>query len=452
MSVRSAGGSGIDAVLLSRIQFALTVGFHFIFPPLTIGLSWFIVWLLGRYAMTGSILYRETGRFWIRIFAATFAVGVATGITMEFQFGTNWAAYSRFVGDVFGTPLAIEAVFAFFLESTFLAVLLFGWKRFSPRGMWFASLMVAVGSCLSAVWILIANSWQQTPSGYQIVNGRAELTNLWAAALNPSTIPRVLHTLNACLTTGAVFVLGVSAWYLLKRRHIDSACVTLRAGLVIAFVTSIAQLPLGHYHAVQVAHTQPVKLAAYEGLFDTQKCAPIVITGIPRRDICKTTQAIRIPGLLSLLVYGRIDAEVKGLTEFPEEEWPPLLPTFYSFHLMVLLGLYLIALTGIGILLMWLRRLEASRLFLIAAVASIPLPFLANELGWIAAEVGRQPWVVYGVLKTTDAVSHSVPAGQILFSLLLFTVIYAVIFAAWLAVLRRHIRQGPLASNQEMGK
>ena len=273
----------MDPVLLSRIQFALTVGFHFIFPPLTIGLAWLIVWFMTKYKNTGDDFYRSLSRFWIKLFTVSFAIGVATGITMEFQFGTNWAEYSRFVGDIFGAPLAAEGIFAFFLESSFMGVLLFGWNRLSRKTLWFASLMVAVGSTLSAFWIIVANSWMQTPTGFHIVAGRAELTNFWLAVFNPSTIPRYLHTVCASLITGAFFMLGVSAWYLLKKRHLNFAKSSLKAALVIAFISSIFQLGIGHAHAIQVAFTQPEKLAAIEGIFDTQTRAPALVFGIPNK-------------------------------------------------------------------------------------------------------------------------------------------------------------------------
>jgi cytochrome d ubiquinol oxidase subunit I len=442
----------MDAVLLSRIQFALTIGFHYIFPPLTIGLSWLIVWIMTRYKKTGDILYRKMARFWIKIFALSFAVGVASGIVMEFQFGTNWSEYSRFVGDIFGAPLAAEGIFAFFLESSFLAVLILGWNRVSIKVHWFASLMVAVGATLSAFWIIVANSWQQTPAGYHIVNGRAELTNFWAAVFNPSTIPRYLHTVNGALITGALFMLGVSAWFLLKSRHADLMKKSLRMSLIVAFVASVVELGLGHLHAIQVAFTQPEKLAAIEGCFETETRAPALIFGIPSRKDERIYAPIRVPGLLSLLAFGNLDAEVKGLKAFPKEDWPPLALTFFPFHLMVALGMYFIALTAFGMFLLWRKRLFESRLFLKLALWSIPLPFITNELGWISAEVGRQPWVVYHVLRTRDAISTSVPVEQLVFSIIMFAVIYILLFAVWLFLIRREIRHGPEEANPSVGK
>jgi len=432
----------MNTLLLSRIQFALTIGFHFIFPPLTIGLAWLIVWIMTKYKKTADEQYRRMARFWIKVFALSFAVGVASGIVMEFQFGTNWAEYSRFVGDIFGAPLAAEGIFAFFLESVFIGVLLFGWNRVSVRVHWFSSLMVACGSTLSAFWIIVANSWQQTPAGYHLVGGRAELTNFWAAVFNPSTIPRYLHTVDGALITGAFFMLGMSAWFILKNRHTDFATYSLKIALIVALIASVAQLGLGHYHAVQVAHTQPEKLAAVEGVFETQKRAPALIFGIPDKEAETMRSTIKIPGLLSLLAFGNLDAEVKGLKDFPKEEWPPLGLTFYPFHIMVMLGIYFIAFSVVGVFLLWKKWLFSNKLFMKIALWSIPLPFIANELGWITAEVGRQPWIVYHLLKTRDAVSVTVPAWQVLLSIIIFCLIYALLFGAWVFLLKRQLERG----------
>ncbi|MBT3223645.1 MAG: cytochrome ubiquinol oxidase subunit I, partial [Proteobacteria bacterium] len=292
----------MDPTLLARVQFALTICFHYIFPLITIGMAWLNVWMLTRYLFGGDEMYRQMARFWIKVFAVTFAVGVATGITMEFQFGTNWAVYSRMVGDIFGAPLAAEGIFAFFLESSFLGVLLFGERKVSKRVYWFSALMVAVGSTMSAFWIVVANSWQQTPAGFAepIVNGRAELVDFWAAVFNPSTVPRFLHVVDGALVTGAFFVLGLSAWFLLRQRHVDFALRSARMALIMAFVTSLVQVGLGHFHAVQVAETQPIKLAAMEGIWETQTNAPLLIFGIPNVSEERTDFKIEMPGMLSI--------------------------------------------------------------------------------------------------------------------------------------------------------
>ncbi len=429
----------MDAVLLSRIQFALTTSFHFIFAPLTIGLSWFLVWMMTVYKKTGDETYGRMARFWTKILTINFVIGVVTGIPLEFQFGTNWSWYSRFVGDIFGAPLAAEGIFSFFLESVFIAVLVYGWKKLPVKTLWFASLMVAIGATLSGFWIIVANSWMQTPAGYHIVEGRAELTSFWAAMFNPSVLPRYLHTICGTIMTGAFFIVGVDAIFLLKGKTAEFVTKSMKMALIVAFAASVAQLGLGHYHAIQVAHTQPEKLAAIEGIFETQRNAPALVFGIPNRDEEKMDAAIRIPGLLSLLAFGSFDAEVMGLKEFPKEMWPPLALTFYPFHVMVILGLYFIAFGAFGLFLLWKKLLFENKLFLKLAMISLPLPFIANDLGWMTAEVGRQPWAVYRLIETADAASVNVPAGQILASIIAFGIVYIFLFAVWIFYIRREI-------------
>lgn len=433
----------MDPVLLARIQFAITVGFHYIFPAITIGMAWIIFGMLTRYMMTSEPVYRHMAHFWIRVFALTFAVGVATGITMEFQFGMNWAPYSRFVGDIFGAPLAAEGVIAFFLESSFLGIMLFGERRVSQRLYWFSSLMVSVGSTLSGFWIIVANSWQQTPAGHTIANGRAELVDFWAAIFNPSTLPRFFHTIDASLVTAAFFVMGLSAFLLLKKRHIEFAKRSFNIALVFGFISSLLIVVLGHIHGVQVAETQPAKLAAVEGIWETQTNSPLLIFGIPNVKEERTDFAVEIPGLLSSVVGGSKDTKIIGLKDFPVEDRPPIFISFISFHLMVGLGFYFVAFTAACLFLWWRRKLHENKFFLTIALLSIPLPVIANELGWIATEVGRQPWIVYGLMRTKDAVSGSVPAGQILTSIFLFSSIYALLFAVWIFLLKIKLNKGP---------
>ena len=458
----------MDPIILHRIQFALTVGFHFIFAPLTIGLAWFIFWMLTKYRKSGDETYRNIARFWTKIFTISFVIGVVTGFPLEFEFGTNWASYARFVGDIFGTPLAIEVIFTFFLESIFIAILVYGWNKVSTKALWFSSLMVAIGSTLSAFWIIVANSWMQTPSGYELIEGRVFLSNLWAAVFNPSTLPRFFHTLDGALMTGAFFVMGISAYLILAKSlrtphplplpkgemaditipsplgervegEGDRAKISLKFSLIIAFIASIIQLGLGHIHGIQVAFTQPEKLAAIEGIFETQQRAPVLIFGIPNAAEETIDAVVRIPGLLSLLAFGKLDAEVKGLKDFPKDEWPPLALTFYPFHLMVSFGMLMIAFSALGIFLLWRKRLFTNKMFLKLAVLLMPVPFIANELGWMTAEVGRQPWIVYHLMKTSDAISVSVPAGQILFTIICFSLIYILLFALWIFLIRREI-------------
>jgi len=433
----------MDAVLLARIQFAMTIGFHYIFPPLTIGMAWVIVLMYWKHLKTGKAVYLQMSRFWIKVFALSFAIGVATGITMEFQFGTNWADYSRFVGDIFGAPLAAEGIFAFFLESSFLGILLLGENKVSKKLYFFSTLMVAVGSTLSAFWIIVANSWQQTPAGYEIVNGRAELTDFFAAVFNPSTIERYVHTMDGALISGSFFIMGLSAWFLLRYKHVQFAKESLRLAIIVAFVASVLQLSFGHFHAVQVAKTQPEKLAAFEGHWETRDHAPLLLFGIPNEETETTDYAIELPGLLSLGVAGSLDTVVKGLKEFPKEERPPLFLTFSSFHTMVGLGMMFIAFTSWGMFLIMQRRAYKNRFFLKLALYGIPLPIIANEVGWIAAEVGRQPWIVYRLMKTQDAVSTVVPAWQILASIIMFALVYSLLFVVWIYVLKRKLNHGP---------
>jgi cytochrome bd ubiquinol oxidase subunit I len=435
----------MDALLLARIQFAVTVGFHFIFPPISIGMAWFIFAFMNRYYRFKDESYGVQARFWLKLLAITFAVGVATGITMEFQFGTNWADYSRFVGDIFGAPLAAEGVLAFFMESTFMGVLLFGWNRFSVKTLWISSFLLALGATLSAFWIIVANSWMQTPAGFEVVDGKAVLTSFADAVFNPSTLPRYSHTIMASLTNGAFFIMGISAIYLLKRKHTEFAKYALKSAVVSGFVFSVLQFGIGHWHGVQVAHTQPEKLAAFEAHFETMQNAPVIMIGIPNEETATVDSAVELPSVLSILVGNSISTEVTGLKSFPRDEWPPVLPTFLSFRFMVFLGLFFIGLTGLGVILLSKKRLFENRFFLTLAVVAIPLPTIANQLGWMTAEVGRQPWIVYRVpgMRTSEAVSASVSAGEILFSLILFSLIYALLFVLWIYLLKRAVQKGP---------
>jgi cytochrome d ubiquinol oxidase subunit I len=436
----------MDAVWLARLQFAITVGFHYLFPPLSIGLGWMIFVYQTRFLKTGDPAYRQLSRFWTRLFAITFAIGVATGITMEFQFGTNWAAYSRFVGDIFGAPLAAEGVFAFFLESSFLAVLLYGENRVSRKAYWLASLLVAAGATLSAFWIVVANSWQQTPAGYHLVNGRAELTSFFAAVFNPSTLPRYGHVIAGALVTGTFFVMGVSALMLLKRRHMAFAERSLKSALPLALAAVLLSGVIGHFHAVQVHETQPAKLAAFEGVWETGTGVPLLIFGMPNPNEERTDCAIGVPNLLSFLVGFSKDTKILGLKDVPKADRPPLRTTFYTFHAMLYLFGWFLALALAGLILMKRGALVRSRAFQAAAACTLPLPFVANEVGWIAAEVGRQPWVVQGLMRTRDAVSAAVPAGQILASIILFSLIYSLLFGVWVYLLKQQIDKGPPAA------
>lgn len=436
----------MDAVFLSRLQFALAAGFHFIFPPLTLGMGLVIFILETAYLKNNREEYKTISSFLIKILGLVFTLGVATGIVLEFSFGTNWARYSRVVGDIFGAPLAAEGIFAFFMESIFLGVLLFGRTRVSKRVYWLSAFLVFLGSHLSALWIIIANSWMQTPAGYAIENGRAVLTSFTEAALNPSSLIRYLHVLIASWITGSLFCAGLGAWYLLKRRHEDAARTLLKLSLAVFILAALAQFVSGHGHSVQVAKLQPEKMAAFEALWNTTEGAPLGIIGIPIESEQKTYMEISIPKLLSLLVYFDPNARVLGLNEFREDERPPVLIPYLSYHVMIGLGSLFALLGLLGAILIATKKIQNARWYLAALVAAIPLPFLANETGWIAAEVGRQPWAVFRILKTAEAASVSVPAGQVLFSLLMFAGIFALLFIMFLYLLLRIIGRGPGAA------
>jgi cytochrome d ubiquinol oxidase subunit I len=431
----------MDAVTLARIQFAFTVGYHFIFVPISIGLALMVVFAERRYYRSRIPADRAAATFWTKLFTTTFAIGVATGLTMEFAFGTNWSDYSRFVGDIFGAPLAAEGLFAFFLESTFLGILLFGRRRVSPRFYYASAWLVLVGSLLSAVWILIANSWQHTPQGYRLEGGRAVLTSFWAAAFNPSFPPRFVHTIAGCVITGAFVVASISAWYLLRRRHLRMARHSLATSLVVGLVVSAAMPFIGHWHALQVAEYQPVKMAAFENLQETRANAPLYLFGWVKGD--GGTAGLAIPSGLSLMLGLDPDHVVTGLDSVPPQDRPPLQLTFQSYHIMIALSFVFIAIMLVALAMHLLRRLERARWMLWVLVVSFPLPLLALNMGWMAAEVGRQPWVVQGLLRTSEAVSPTVSTAEVATTLALFALIYAVLFVAWARIFFGLVARGP---------
>lgn len=433
--------------LLSRIQFAFTVAFHYIYPPLSIGLGLILVIMEGMYLKTKNPLYERMTKFWVKIFALTFALGVATGIVMEFEFGTNWATYSRFVGDVFGSALAAEGIFAFFLESGFLAVLVFGWNKVSPRIHFLSTVMVSLGSMLSAVWIVVANSWQQTPAGYHIVgegmNARAEITDFWAMVFNPSSVDRLLHTISGAWLAGAFLVISVSAYYLIKERHQEFAKASLKIGLFFALFASLFQLVTGHSSATGVSKNQPAKLAAMEAHYNSAKPGDLYLIGWVDETANEVKLGLAIPGGLSFLLYGDFTKPVVGLDSFLPTDRPPVNFVFQTYHAMVAIGMLLIALSVTGLFLLWRSKLFTTTWFLKILVPSVLLPQAANQLGWFTAEVGRQPWIVYGLLRTSEGLSKAVKAEQVLFSLILFTLVYGLLFALFIFLLDRKIKHGP---------
>jgi cytochrome d ubiquinol oxidase subunit I len=434
------------AVLLARIQFGLTVAFHYLYPPLSIGLGLFLVFVEGLYIKTRDPLWRQVARFWTKIFALTFAIGVATGLVMEFEFGTNWAAYSRYVGDVFGSALAAEGIFAFFLESGFLALLLFGWDKVGPKMHYFATLMVCLGAHFSAVWIVVANSWMHTPAGYHVVQGpnglRAEITDFWALVFNPSSMDRLSHVLVGAWLAGAFLVLSISAWYLLKHKHEVFARASLKVALIFAVVASLLQLVTGHASADGVAKNQPAKFAAMEGHYPASAPADLTIAGWVDEEH-QTVKGLVIGGGTSFLLHQDFTTPVTGLDAIPRDERPPVQITFQTYHAMVGIGMSLICLSLLAWFLWWRGTLESKRWMLWTLVFSVLGPQLANQLGWMAAEIGRQPWIVQGLMKTRDAVSPNVSSRQIIFSLILFTTVYIGLFAAFIYLLNDKIQHGP---------
>lgn len=438
----------MDVEILARIQFAFTIAFHYIYPPLSIGLGLILVIMEGMYLRTGNKIYEQMTRFWIRIFALIFGIGVATGIIMEFEFGTNWATYSRYVGDVFGSALAAEGIFAFALEAGFLGILIFGWNRVGPKVHFFSTIMVFLGSMFSAIWIVVANSWQQTPAGYHIVgeglNARAEITDFWAMVFNPSSVDRLTHVWIAAFLAGAFLVLSVNAWYILKGKHLDIAKPAFKIALGVALLASLSQLLSGRSSAEVVAEHQPAKLAAMEGHFDSSGVADMYLLGYVDKEE-QTTKGIRIPGGLSFLTHGNFKTPVTGLNAFKKEDRPSQPNAVFQFyHIMIAIGIFFIALTVYAAWQWKRKKLFDQRWLLWVFVWAVLLPQIANQAGWFTAEMGRQPWVVYGHLRTSDALSKTVTANQVLFSLILFTLVYSTLFGLFLYLLNKKIKHGPV--------
>ncbi len=431
----------MDALYLSRLQFTATTIFHFFFVPLTLGLSILVAAMETQYARTGDETYLKMTKFWGKLFLINFAVGVVTGITLEFQFGTNWSGYSAFVGDIFGSLLAIEATAAFFLESTLIGVWVFGWKKLSRKAHAAVMWLVAGASNLSAIWILTANGWMQQPVGYAVQNGRAELTDFAAVVFNTFSILQILHVVPAALLLAAFFVMGVSAYHLLKKQNTDFFTRSFRMALAVGTVMAFWVVIEGDFHAKHVTRTQPAKLAAMESLWDTTAGAPVYLLAVP--DEANERNAVEIgaiPGLLSFLGHGDFSAEVKGLKEVPRDERPPVLLTFLSFRVMVGLGTYFLLMTILGFFIR--KRLAENRWYLRLMMVSIPLPFLAHTAGWVVAEVGRQPWIVYGLMKTADAVSP-IAASQVAVSLVAFILVYGLLGGVGYYLMGRYALLGP---------
>lgn len=443
----------MDVLLLARLQFALTIMFHYIFPLLSIGLGLVMVLVEGAYLKTGRPVYLQMAQFWTKIFALTFAMGVATGIVMEFEFGTNWATYSRYVGDVFGSALAAEGVFAFFLESGFLAVVIFGWNRVSKRFHFFSTLMVCLGAHFSAVWIVVANSWMQTPAGYHIVqNGtevRAEIVDFWAMVFNPSSMVRLTHVILGCWMAGAFLVVSIAAFYLLKKKWLEFSRTSIWIGLWIGVITGVLQAVVGDLSGKIVAQHQPSKLAAFEALYRTESGVPLTLFGVVNEKEKKIDYAVQVPQLLSYLSFGDFNAEIKGLDQVPEADWPHVSVLFYVYRLMLGMWAWMMLVAVLGLYFLWRRTLFAQRWLLYLLVVSVLAPQVANQAGWYSAEAGRYPWVVYGLLRTADGLSKSVTANQIFWSILMFMGIYLLLLFLFIYLLNEKIQHGPEADDSE---
>ncbi|KAB0670538.1 cytochrome ubiquinol oxidase subunit I [Oryzomonas sagensis] len=434
----------MDVLTLSQLQFAATGMFHWIFVPLTLGLSILTAWMETKYVTTGDEMWLRMTKFWGKLFLINFALGVVTGITMEFQFGMNWSEYSRYVGDIFGAPLAIEATFAFFLESVFIGVWIFGWNKISKKAHLTAIWLASVATNISALIILLANAWMQKPVGYVLRNNRAEMENFLTVLTNPYGWIKFTHTLLSGYALAAFLIMGVSAWHLLRNNENDFFKRSFRLAAVWAFVASLGVALTGDFHAVEIAKTQPTKFAAMESQWETKRGVGMNLLILPNASQeCNSVEALCVPNGLSMLAFHDPNAEIKGLKDFPKELRPMVTPTFLSFRLMVGLGSFMILASLVAILLSRRQNLERQRWFLTLMVFAIPAPYLAEQFGWLVAELGRQPWIVYGVLKTADAVSKSVSATQVALSLLGFTVLYGLLGAIDIFLLIKYAKKGP---------
>jgi cytochrome d ubiquinol oxidase subunit I len=480
----------MDVEILARIQFAFTVAFHYIYPPMTMGLGLALVLMEGTYLATGNRLYHRLAHFWTRIFAVIFSIGTATGIVMEFEFGTNWATYSRFVGDIFGSALAAEGIFAFMLEAGFLSLLLFGWDKVGKWMHFFATCMVCLGSHFSAIWIVVANSWMQTPAGYHLEltkNGihtplpsnyilkpedighvRAVIDSFWGMVFNPSSMQRLTHVIFGTWLTGAFLIISVSAYYLIRGRHRVFAQASMTLAVISAVVASVCQSISADSTARGVVKNQPIKLASMEGVYHTIPYTPMNLIGFVDTKQQKV-YSLQVPGLLSLLAFHNFEKPVLGLDQLPSDDflaahhpgkslqelaalrpsyWPQIGATFQTYHLMIIMGSMVFAAAFFSLFLLlkgWLFRTDSFlvRVWLFLLVFSVLGPHICNQAGWFTAEMGRQPWIVYNLLKTSEAFSKKVSSDQVLGSLFLFFAIYALLFFAFIYLLNSKIQHGP---------
>lgn len=443
----------MDPLPLAQLQFAATTVYHFFFVPLTLGLSILVAVMQTIYYRTGNEQYKVMTKFWGKLFLINFAMGVVTGIVQEFQFGMNWSEYSRFVGDIFGAPLAVEALLAFFIESTFLGVWFFGWDKISKRAHLIAIWLVAVASNLSALWILIANSFMQQPVGYVLNNGRAEMTDFLALLRNPNVWVQWPHVFTAGVTTGAFFILGVSAWHLLRKNNVDLFKKSFQIGTIAALIGTAGVIVVGHSQAQHMVQTQPMKMAAAEGLFKSENPASFSLLTIGTLDGRSEVFSIRIPGLLSLLAYNQLTGEVKGIDNLnaqfqqqygPGDYVPPVPWIYWTFRAMVGAGFLMLFLAAWALFLVLKERLETSSRFLKILPLAILLPYIATTTGWLMTELGRQPWIVYGLMRTENGVSTAVDGLSVLITLVLYTAVYAGLMVVTIVLLRRFAKSDPV--------
>lgn len=443
----------MNELILARLQFGVTTVYHFLFVPLTLGLSLLIAIMETMYVRTGNEMYKKMAHFWGKLFLVNFAMGVVTGIVQEFHFGMNWSEYSRFMGDIFGAPLAMEALTAFFLESTFLGLWIFGWDKLS-KGLHAATIwIVAIASNLSAFWILVANSFMQSPTGYVLRNGRAEMVDFSALLTNPYVAVQFPHTLASGLVTAGFFVMAISAYHLIRESNREFFRASFKIAVICAFISALAVGGTGHIQAQYLAKAQPMKLAATEALWDSANPAPFAIYAAVDEQNKKNTTEIAVPGALSFLVYNNFAGEVKGLNDLqaeyaakygPGQYIPPVTPLFWSFRVMVAAGGWLVGIAAICALLLATNRLESQKFILKIALWTLPVPYIANSTGWLVTELGRQPWIVFGLLRVDQGVSPNVPAASILTSLIGFTLLYAVLIVAAVYLMSKFARRGPI--------
>ncbi len=434
-----------DPAFWSRLQFAFTITYHYLFPQLTMGLAWFIVWWKWRALKTGDEKYNQAARFWAKIFGLNFAIGVVTGIPMEFQFGTNWAGFSQYAGGVIGQTLAMEGMFAFFMESAFIGAFIWGEKRLGPRNHFLAAVLVATGSWLSGYFILVTNSFMQHPVGYQIENGVLGLSSIGDYLSNPWAIVQFFHNQCAAVVTGAFVIAALGAFYTLRGRHPIQAKLYLRAGVLVGLIASLlVAFPTGDQQAKIVGRDQPVTLAAMEGKFKGSDWAGVAVIGQPNVMKERLDNSIEVPGALSFLAYGTFGSFVHGLDEFPQETWPDNIELlYYSFHLMITLGTLFILIMAFAVFQWWRGKLDISHWLHWVLLLAFPFPYIANTLGWMTAELGRQPWLIYNLYHTRDGYSKVVSNGDTIFTLIGFTGLYFVIGLLFLGLVGREITHGP---------